>query len=126
MKKPTVEQKYTEQQMANQGNIPKQAAQQALETPEQKEANSIINNLKQSLQQTQQAIRQAQVSFPVNPQLSKADQMLSHSTQLIKQLETIKLSVSNGTKQQLKQLHYQVEAAAGTLSMIEQAIGKNS
>lgn len=124
MKKQTVEQKYMEQQMIKKGNIPKQAAQQALETPEQKEAVKLINNLKQSLQQAQQAIRQAQISYPMNAQLSKADQLLSHSTQQLKQLETIKLSISNGTKQQLKQLHYQIATATGTLSMIEQAIGQ--
>lgn len=124
MKNQTVEQVYIEQQMIKEGNIPKGIAQGAMETPEQKEAIKIVNSLTQSLQQAHQSVKQAQTAHPLCQYLSQADQLLSSSTQQIKQLETIKLSISNGTKVQLKQLNYQIEMACGTLGMIQQAIGK--
>lgn len=126
MKKQTVEQVYMEQQMAMGGSVPKDVAQAAIETPEQKEATKIVNTITQALEQAQQSVRQAQLSNPMYQQLNNADQLLSNATQQLKQLETIKLSISNGTKVQLKQLNKQIETASGTLSMIKQAIGSGN
>lgn len=126
MKNQTVEQIFTERKMTMEGGVPKDVAQEAIATPEQKEATKIVNSITQALQQAQRSVRQAELSNPMNPHLSQVNTLLSHSMQQLKQLETVKLSISNGTKVQLKQLDNQIETASGTLSMIKQAIGASN
>jgi hypothetical protein len=124
MQKQTVEQRYQEQQMMGGKPIPKQLAKQALETQAQQNYQKLLNSLKQALEGAGQAVQQVQAANPTQANLVMAAERLTYAVQQVQQLETagMQTGFTNGTKQQLKQLHNQIETAAGTLSMIQQVM----
>lgn len=126
MKKQTVEQRYHEEQMMKGQTIPKELANQAIQTPEQQDIQQLFSSTKEALLAAQQAVHQAQAVHPTQAQLMTTEQRLTHAIQQLQQLQLTNLGVPKGTEQQLQQLSSQINTAAGTLHMIQQATAPQS
>ena len=126
MPKQTVEQRYKEQQAMKSERKPRHHANIELKTSQQQDIQKICNATKQSLQEAQQAVRQAQYVNPTQAQLQIAEGRLQNAVQLMQQLFTIApnmvLGISKGEQQHLKQLDYQIEKAVGTLNSLQQSM----
>ena len=129
MSKQTVQERYNQNQAMKGTLIPKSKVNKESQTEQNKELLHIFNATKQSLQEAQQAVRQAQGANPVQPQLRFADDRLTNAIQLMQQVQILTpdfvLGVSKAEQQQLKQLDYQIEKASKTLQMIQQSIIPN-
>lgn len=124
MQKQTVEQRYQEQLMKDGKPIPKWMAQQTIEIPAQQNYQYLLNSVKQALEGASQAVRQLQAAHPSQAMITTASDKLTYAIQQVQQLEIegIQPGFTKGTEQQLSQLRNQIETAASTLTMIQQAI----
>lgn len=124
MKKQTVEQRYHTQLMMNSNPMPKNIAKETIATPVQKNYQKLLSSVNQALLEASQAVQQVQAINPSQPHLATASNRLAYAKQQIHQLEMegIQPGFTKGTEQQLMQLHNQIETAAGTLAMIQQAM----
>jgi len=124
--KQTVEQRYIVEKSMKTDVIPKEKNKMFSKTDEQKDVLKTFSNMKTALLEAHQAVRQLQVKSPNNEQLQLANTRLNTVTQLMHEIkiatpETM-FNLSQGQKQQFKQLDYQIEQAAGTLNSLQQTL----
>lgn len=104
--------------------LPKGVAYKAMTTSAQQNYQKSLNSAKQALQGASQVVQQVQAENPSLTNLSIVQEKLSFAVQQVQQLEIagVQPGFTKGTEQQLTQLRNQIETAAGTLAMIQQAV----
>lgn len=125
MQKQTVSERYEMTEKMNIHDPPKQQTSHNETSTQEQQTIKLCNQLQQVLLATQQSIQQIQAEYPDNETFYVAQQRMTLANQLLHQLKSsipeTTFPLSQGTRQQVKQLEYQINKASGTLQMIQQS-----
>lgn len=125
MQKQTVSERYEMTENMNKKSSPQSKTSNNNRSNQEQQTIKLCNQLQQVLLATQQSVQQIQAEYPDNETFYIAQQRMTLANQLLQQLKSAipktTFPLSQGTRQQVKQLEYQINKASGTLQMIQQS-----